>query len=856
MLGCRLWLWVLDTLARRLARHWRVLLFMAAQVPAVALAQQGPSAPSAPALPSASVPSLPSAAAPSLPGAPGSAGPAGSGAARAGSAAAPASSAPTHTDDTEVILFDTDKSKGSNDGVPPTLPRELRSNVKPGLVQVQDKKSGPLTIEEIVDSPIISASNRIEKSRSAPAWVIVLTGKDLHDRGYADLSQMLDDLPGMDVVRPYGDVYVKSYWRGYRSSGADPYLLMIDGVVMNSLFYKDTQILAAIPLSNIDHVEIVYGPASAVYGPNAAMGVINVITLDGHEKLATNEFGASLKSRITYGGPQHNFNSFDNTTKIVDASVFYTTKDFRLHVTTRMENSVLDTSIGNDFEYTKSPYYNDPRVWGQSVLSAYPNVAGQFRSPDQKRAVDARLYIGDGTEIAAQFYTLSTGLGTRYAADQQQTSNPWTTNELSIYGQHSANLSASVVSHTMVQYRSSGVTSPSASLSRAQGLTDVGPTLTDVLAPNSSTVATQSFNIMAGRGVFMDDDTINVDVGARYAHNELSRAYQLTSVQFPLTAADPLAGATTLTSPANNTQSFQQQGSDEVGAYVLGKYGFPSDNALHLGMRVDHATLTDSTDVTFRGGYVGTFNQLTLKLLYGQAVYAPSTYDLASAAVRGVNLKEERSQTVEADAEYILASVLAIHGDLYYVDYTDPIFDGENLAKRDIAGADVGLRLLVRPIQIWAYYSRYLFAKETLNRTDVPAGEPVPPGEQPIGDLAYDKVWAGATYDKGPLTATLLGRFMGPRDPVLTNPLGRVAAYFVVDANAVVSHLFVDGLWCGFRVTNLLNWRYSHPGMSTAGSGNTPGVFNGGTYVGSQDLFNSRLPQPGRGFYFTLGLDI
>src|SRR5690242_6739039 len=89
---------------------------------------------------------------------------------------------------------------------------------------------------------------------------------------------MLDDLPSMDVARSYGETYFKTYWRGYRNVIGSPYLLMIDGVVFNHLYRNDTEIMEAFPLTNVDHIEIVYGPASALYGANAAMGVINVIT--------------------------------------------------------------------------------------------------------------------------------------------------------------------------------------------------------------------------------------------------------------------------------------------------------------------------------------------------------------------------------------------------------------------------------------------------------------------------------------------------------------------------------------------------------------------------------------------------
>jgi iron complex outermembrane receptor protein len=726
------------------------------------------------------------------------------------------------------------------------VPRQLKHQGGSGDLQVQElKSSSGLTIEEIVNSPIVSASSRKESALSAPAMVIVLTGKDLMARGYTDLSQMLDDLPGMDVVRPYGDVYARSYWRGYRpGSGADPYLVMLDGIVFNSLFYGDTQIFATFPMSNIDHVEIVYGPASAVYGANAEMGVINVITKD---KVALDDapgLGASADVRTTYGGAQRNLVTYADSSKIVDATASYGAKDWRIRVSARFEDSVLDRSIGDDFEYTKSSYYSNTAIWGPAA-SVWPNLAGQFRSPDQKRAVDARLYLGQGLELGAQYFQMSTGLGVEYAADQIQTSTPWTTNEGSVFGRYTATLSSHVSSTTLLQYRISGVASPSSSLVTAPATASVNFLAVD--APNSAEVLQQDFDAIVSRNLFLEGDVLEVNFGVKGQHLDLSKYYRfLTNFTYPAGAPVPAAGMPIMgmmetTSPSAQVSDGRNQiDTVSAGAYALAKYAFPKANAVHLGVRGDYNGLTDDFNPTFRGGYVGTFGDLTGKLLYGQAVYAPGPFDLYRAPTA---LKEERSQTVEANVQYTLLRLAVLMADVYDVTFSNPIVSGGymanslNLGSREIAGADVGARLYVQPIEVWAYYSRFITANET-SATDNTS--------QTIGDLAFDKVWAGATYDRSPITATVLGRYIGPREPVATNTLGRVSPYFTIDANLVVSHVGFDGLSLGLRIANLLDTQYQQPGIVTAGSGGAPG--------GSQDIYNSRLPQPRRSLFLTARL--
>ena len=71
-----------------------------------------------------------------------------------------------------------------------------------------------------------------------------------------------------------------------------------------------------------------------------------------------------------------------------------------------------------------------------------------------------------------------------------------------------------------------------------------------------------------------------------------------------------------------------------------------------------------------------------------------------------------------------------------------------------------------------------------------------------------------------------------------------------------VADVYRDGLSLTLRVDNVLDERYSHPGIRTADSGNTPGAWTApGVWDGSDGWYSSRLPQPGRRLLLTLGLD-
>jgi outer membrane receptor for ferrienterochelin and colicins len=123
-----------------------------------------------------------------------------------------------------------------------------------------------------------SVSKFAEDWREAPATVAVITAEDIRRRGYFDVEAILHDLPGFDITRGNGDQYATIYQRGYRSNATDRTLVLIDGIEQNDLHSNIAYISRQYPLTSIDRIEVVYGPASTIYGPNAFSGVINIIT--------------------------------------------------------------------------------------------------------------------------------------------------------------------------------------------------------------------------------------------------------------------------------------------------------------------------------------------------------------------------------------------------------------------------------------------------------------------------------------------------------------------------------------------------------------------------------------------------
>lgn len=133
-----------------------------------------------------------------------------------------------------------------------------------------------MSLEELMDVEVSTASKVSQKMREAPTTVRIITAEQIRERGYFTLEAALADLPGFQF-RNINGFNTYSFLRGIPSQN-NLILLLVDGVQINELnsggYYGGGQF----DLSNTERIEVVYGPSSALYGTNAVSGIINIIT--------------------------------------------------------------------------------------------------------------------------------------------------------------------------------------------------------------------------------------------------------------------------------------------------------------------------------------------------------------------------------------------------------------------------------------------------------------------------------------------------------------------------------------------------------------------------------------------------
>jgi outer membrane receptor for ferrienterochelin and colicins len=131
--------------------------------------------------------------------------------------------------------------------------------------------------------PSVTGASRFEqKETDAPASVTVVTAEDIRIHGWRSLGEALNSVRGLysTYTRSYTLLGVRGYNRPGDFNGHT--LLLVDGVRLNENIYS-TSLLgpeAIIDVSLIDHIEVIRGSSSSLYGSNAFFGVINVVTKD------------------------------------------------------------------------------------------------------------------------------------------------------------------------------------------------------------------------------------------------------------------------------------------------------------------------------------------------------------------------------------------------------------------------------------------------------------------------------------------------------------------------------------------------------------------------------------------------
>lgn len=239
----------------------------------------------------------------------------------------------------------------------------------------------PQQLEDVV----VTAARVPQSVHELLADVSVISGEEIRRAGQSTLVEVLQAQPGVEVASSGGYGAVSSVY--LRGANAGQTLVLVDGMRLGSATTGMTA-LENIPLSQIERIEILRGPASSLYGSDAIGGVIQIFTRGG---------SGAPRANLSLGADSFN-------TQIVSAGFGGEAGNTRFNVQAGYANSVGFSaySDGNPLYFDQN---RDKDAYRNRSLSAR---LAQTLSPGQEIGINAFASSGrshfDGYVTTTDFY--------------------------------------------------------------------------------------------------------------------------------------------------------------------------------------------------------------------------------------------------------------------------------------------------------------------------------------------------------------------------------------------------------------------------------------------------------------------
>ena len=167
-----------------------------------------------------------------------------------------------------------------------------------------------LSLEELLQIEVISASRKPQLLSTAPAAIFAITDEDIRRSGARTIPDVLRMVPGIQVAQVDSSSWAVTA-RGSNGVFANKLLVLVDGrTVYSPMFsgvYWDT---TDTELQSIERIEVIRGPGATMWGSNAVNGVINIITKHARDTQGTDIDAVAgterVEGKIAYGGQVNN----------------------------------------------------------------------------------------------------------------------------------------------------------------------------------------------------------------------------------------------------------------------------------------------------------------------------------------------------------------------------------------------------------------------------------------------------------------------------------------------------------------------------------------------------------------------
>jgi outer membrane receptor for ferrienterochelin and colicins len=231
------------------------------------------------------------------------------------------------------------------------------------------------------ESVITTASQSAETAASAPATSTTLTAEDLRTYGIRTIAEAIDFLSlGMFTSEDRRSPEVGARGVLLTRDRGNHLLLLVNGHAMNEALYGSATFGwgAGIPLEMIDHIEVILGPGSVLYGSNAMLGVVNVVTKRAAAWKGTHVFVESDAVTNVRGGAGMGY-ALGRDAELTLALDYYRMRGRPLTVGPQYYG--IDVTTGRPFEF--GPAGRTDGSWGgtaeHSLYAEAPSVLARLK---------------------------------------------------------------------------------------------------------------------------------------------------------------------------------------------------------------------------------------------------------------------------------------------------------------------------------------------------------------------------------------------------------------------------------------------------------------------------------------------
>lgn len=219
-----------------------------------------------------------------------------------------------------------------------------------------------LSLEQLLNVEVTTATKTKGSADLAPSVMDVITGEQIHQRGYQHLGQLLNDIADNHEDKSnwgIGEPVSQNVGFGFRFDTGQNILILYNGQRINAFLPGNRFGGEEYLLSNIERIEIIRGPGSALYGTSAFTAVINIISKKAEAQKDYIQIGAEYtptSNGIAMAGSLAT--TVGTKGSLTGAFRYFTEQGQSLNVESRLfENQTV--SDGVDFAVDGEVYFNE-----------------------------------------------------------------------------------------------------------------------------------------------------------------------------------------------------------------------------------------------------------------------------------------------------------------------------------------------------------------------------------------------------------------------------------------------------------------------------------------------------------------